>query len=693
MIRYIILLVYFLIFEVNSQLDCSKAPTPAIRIMCNQIQRWDQKARATPSLSGDVKTPGIAGKAMAAEFSPIASNVFQCMDIACLCVFFRGTGGNNCVVQGRPLGKVVRKEYRMLSDDERQRLHQAFRTLKQNGEYDRLARVHAQYSESGAAHSGPAFLPWHREFVKRMEFLIRQVDPSLHLPYWDSSLDQNLPDSKDSILWTNEFMGDANGEVNNGPFRSWKTVENKPAITRAVGAQGKGYSEDEINTMLGQTDIAQVLAFSAPQRGCPYQPNFNVPEYTHGNPHIYVGGDMLETSTAANDPIFWMHHSFVDLLWEMYRQSKQTRATRETAYPADNRQCSSEHHFRAAFMRPFTPMRNADGLSNMYTDNLYSYAPRPSCNAGPTCGSPYLFCDKSHGAPRCAVRMKPEGNCASFKNGEDACYQGSCQSGKCVAGSQNVTPPPTIQPTKPVVTVEVFSETCLKIRLKFFQTSCFNENECCGPWSAKGECQKNPVYMNVWCKASCRQCTPNYNINEECSDRHTNCAMWSRSGECNKNPLWMSENCRSSCQKCGRSRAATCGGGGGADSISNPTTMPPATNNGQQNTPCDSPMCYNEDQCCPIWAQRGQCRSNPGYMTCQCKVSCGVCRPNYVYGPCADYHYDCAAWARRGECLKNKWMPENCRRSCNTCVNQQQLAARCATRIVRSAFLELIRMK
>lgn len=181
-------------------------------------------------------------------------------------------------------------------------------------------------------------------------------------------------------------------------------------------------------------------------------------------------------------------------------------------------------------------MRNADGLSNMYTDNLYSYAPRPSCNAGPTCGSPYvfqkfdpklsgehytnryyyryLFCDKSHGAPRCAVRMKPEGNCASFKNGEDACYQGSCQSGKCVAGSQNVTPPPTIQPTKPVVTVEVFSETCLKIRLKFFQTSCFNENECCGPWSAKGECQKNPVYMNVWCKASCRQCTPNYNINE-----------------------------------------------------------------------------------------------------------------------------------------------------------------------------------
>ncbi|PIC51125.1 hypothetical protein B9Z55_001766 [Caenorhabditis nigoni] len=645
----IFLLLLLLIQSSNGQLDCSKAPTDAIRIVCNQIQRWDQKARTTPTLSADVKTPGIAGQAMAAEFSPIASNVFQCMDIACLCVFFRGTGGNNCVVQGRPLGKVVRKEYRMLSEDERNRLHQALRTLKQNGEYDRLARVHAQYSESGAAHSGPAFLPWHREFVKRMEFLIRQVDPSLHLPYWDSTLDQNLPNSKDSILWTNEFMGDATGAVNNGPFRSWRTIENKATITRAVGAQGKGYSEDEITSMMGQTDIAQVLAFSAPQRGCPYQPNFNVPEYTHGNPHIYVGGDMLETSTAANDPIFWMHHSFVDLLWEQYRQTKQTRATRETAYPADNRQCSSEHHFRAAFMRPFTPMRNADGLSNMYTDNLYSFAPRPSCNAGPTCGSPYLFCDRSHGAPRCAARMKTGGNCASFTNGETACYQGTCQGGKCVAVSQTVTPPPTITPTKPVVTVE---------------TTCFNENECCGPWSAKGECQKNPVYMNVWCKASCRQCTPKYDLNDECSDRHSNCAQWSRSGECNKNPLWMAENCRKSCNKCGVTRAATCGGG-----ANNIAANPPASvNNRQQNEPCDSPMCYNEDQCCPIWAQRGECQSNSKYMNCQCKVSCGVCRPNYAYGQCQDYHKDCAAWARRGECAKNKWMPENCRRSCNTCM-------------------------
>lgn len=55
----------------------------------------------------------------------------------------------------------------MLTEDERQRFHSALVQLKRSGEFDKLALIHAQFSISGGAHSGPAFIPWHREFMKR----------------------------------------------------------------------------------------------------------------------------------------------------------------------------------------------------------------------------------------------------------------------------------------------------------------------------------------------------------------------------------------------------------------------------------------------------------------------------------------------------------------------------------------------
>jgi hypothetical protein len=96
----------------------------------------------------------------------------------------------------------------------------------------------------------------------------------------------------------------------------------------------------------------------------------------------------------------------------------------------------------------------------------------------------------------------------------------------------------------------------------------------------------------------------------------------------------------------------------------------------------------------------GECRNNPGWMTCNClifilnahfivflgRVACGQCIPgDYAYGSewnilrelviatsilfitllaCSDYHPQCQEWAGRGECQKNGWMLENCKRSC-----------------------------
>uniref|UniRef100_A0A183C5V9 Tyrosinase_Cu-bd domain-containing protein n=1 Tax=Globodera pallida TaxID=36090 RepID=A0A183C5V9_GLOPA len=94
------------------------------------------------------------------------------------------------------LFKCTRKEYRMLSADERTRYHNALLQLKQGQgsyEYNRIAALHSDPAQMPGGHGGPTFVCWHREYLKRLEIALRSVDPSVCLPFWDSTLDWRLP--------------------------------------------------------------------------------------------------------------------------------------------------------------------------------------------------------------------------------------------------------------------------------------------------------------------------------------------------------------------------------------------------------------------------------------------------------------------------------------------------------------------
>uniref|UniRef100_A0A183BM80 ShKT domain-containing protein n=1 Tax=Globodera pallida TaxID=36090 RepID=A0A183BM80_GLOPA len=340
------------------------------------------------------------------------------------------------------------------------------------------------------------------------------------------------------------------------------------------------------------TQIEQVLAYTSPQQNCPYQPNFGALEYSHSQVHLFVGGDMKPPTLAANDPIFYVHHAFIDFIWEQWRQLRQSRRAREQAYPVDFSECSNQQHFANAQMRPFD-LTNKDGLSNAYTDNLYRFAARPSCSLEKDCDSPFLFCDRRDGGgtPHCVSKIKMGGNCQGFE-GLDCCWEGECQNWRCLPRQ---TPPPVpkrppqamslqhsngesfAESLKPAIGLEPQRQSQLMAVSKLTRTTttmapnngtdntpvmiinsnCFNDDPCCSAWATLNECSANPTFMNRYCRRACHQCQ-SPPTKRGCSDRHISCGYWRAAGECSRRRQWMAENCRQSCGWCHISQQQLC---------------------------------------------------------------------------------------------------------------------------------------
>uniref|UniRef100_A0A915N452 Tyrosinase copper-binding domain-containing protein n=1 Tax=Meloidogyne javanica TaxID=6303 RepID=A0A915N452_MELJA len=239
----------------------------------------------------------------------------------------------------------------------------------------------------------------------------------------------------------NTLLGEADdfGFVTNGLFANWTTMDGRHSFQRMFGDQedGEFFNEGRIDYVLSQTSVDKVLTYSLPLHTCiNYELDDRFLEYSHDYVHYFISGDMQERFSSSNDPIFFMHHGFVDSVWEMWRQKRQTRFQRERDYPRDDGECMPEWHFSDAFMPMLQPLRNLDALSNNYTDNMYEYAKRPSCPNGDSeeCGNTkFLWCDvkTNIGHPVCLAKVKPGGNCKGFEWSTEICYNGQCLEGRC----------------------------------------------------------------------------------------------------------------------------------------------------------------------------------------------------------------------------------------------------------------------
>ncbi len=266
------------------------------------------------------------------------------------------------------------------------------------------------------------------------------------VPYFDSNLDYHLGDdlAAQTVTWTADFAGNGDGVVTTGPFARWTLpfpLRNRRLLFRNLTHAPRGrtlpalMSDEALQTILNARSLRDIC--------------WNIDssfETFHGATHNWVGGVMVNLPVSPSDPVFFLHHSFVDCLFTGMRDNQRARGINVNYdYPNDTvamgvgmrrqgdgvriRRPDDSFHYALNEMRPFGPLRNIDGLSDVY-ENTVRCAPRPTCSRADTScgGSGYLFCDES--TYRCAPKLRLGAQCGRHAR-YSPCSGGECCNGVC----------------------------------------------------------------------------------------------------------------------------------------------------------------------------------------------------------------------------------------------------------------------
>ncbi|XP_007901770.1 tyrosinase [Callorhinchus milii] len=283
---------------------------------------------------------------------------------------------------------------------------------------DTLLGASRVWKDIDFAHEAPAFLPWHRAFLLLWENEIRKTagDENFTIPYWD------WRDLESCEVCTDEYLGGRHSTIpnllspasffsywqvictrsedyNNGNFLCDGTPEGP--ILRNPGHHDRTKTPNlptsadvEFSLSLTEYETAPfdkfanfsfrntLEGFANPNTGISNTSQSSL----HNALHIYMNGSMSQVSGSANDPIFLLHHVFVDSIFEQWLRRHRPL---QDIYPAMNTPIG---HNRDYYMVPFIPIyRNIEFfLSSQELGYDYDYLTEPAPRSVQNFLAPYL---------------------------------------------------------------------------------------------------------------------------------------------------------------------------------------------------------------------------------------------------------------------------------------------------------------
>jgi hypothetical protein len=182
-----------------------------------------------------------------------------------------------------------------------------------HGTTDDATTPQEMQSWNNCEHGSYYFLSWHRMYLYFFDRILRAAsgDANLVLPYWNwtDPMQRALPPpfrqpaNASNSLYISPPARPAALDAGTASLGAG-TVDSSGALADVVfdSAGGSGASFG------GQ--IAPPMQFNGPHGDFESQP--------HDVVHVALGGLMGDPDTAAQDPIFWLHHANIDRMWKRW---------------------------------------------------------------------------------------------------------------------------------------------------------------------------------------------------------------------------------------------------------------------------------------------------------------------------------------------------------------------------------------
>ncbi|KAI2469107.1 Di-copper centre-containing protein [Annulohypoxylon bovei var. microspora] len=228
---------------------------------------------------------------------------------------------------------AIRYEWRNYSADDRKAYVNAIKCLMDKpssgnfqgskNRYEDIVSVHQQLTPN--IHQRAVFLPWHRYYVSVFESLMREeCGFNRAFPWWDETLDAGKFAQSD--LFTDAYFGPLPAKTSDGQGTCIQSGT-FGGLTLHIGP-GSGFTDHCLARAVDESLTGTVSAQFV--QDCNSRTSYDdMRGCQELGPHAYghngVGAVMAEVQASPGDPIFFMHHLFVDHSFRIWQNADASR--------------------------------------------------------------------------------------------------------------------------------------------------------------------------------------------------------------------------------------------------------------------------------------------------------------------------------------------------------------------------------